>query len=82
MLERPGRAASARGAAVGRVGARSHRQVNLLGSPEARLRLLVHLPDSRVPDREEDEALLVLLQDGLRGVGGVDLVGWHGSCCV
>ena len=82
VLERPGRAASARGAAIGRVSARAHRQVNLLGRPEARFRLLVHLPDCRMPDREEDEALLILLQDGLRGVGGVDLVGWHGCCCV
>mgnify|MGYP001382173255 CR=1 FL=1 len=53
-------------------------QVDLLGRPEAGLRLLVHLPHLRELDGEQHEALLVLLEHGLLHVGWVDLVGWHG----
>ena len=49
----------------------AHRQIDLLCGPEAGLGLLIHLPDLRVLDREENEALLVALQNGLLSVNGV-----------
>jgi hypothetical protein len=40
-------------------------QINLLSSPERSLVLLVHLPDLMVLDGKEDEAVRVLLEEGL-----------------
>jgi hypothetical protein len=49
---------------VGEVGV----QVDLLGGPEAGLMLLVEAPDVVVLDGEDDEAVLVLLEQGLVGI--------------
>ncbi|KAK8449102.1 hypothetical protein SEVIR_7G161450v4 [Setaria viridis] len=60
---------------VARVGG----EVHLLGSPEGRHRLLVELPDLRVPDREHGEAVRRLRQQGLLRVarGHERRRGWH-----
>lgn len=53
----------------------AHREVDLLGRPEGRLRLLVHLPHLRMLDREEHEPLLVLHEERLLGVVRVHRLG-------
>ena len=42
------------------------REVDLLGCPETGHLLLVHLPNIVVPDRKDDEAVRVVLQERLR----------------
>ena len=76
-------AQSGRGRARAGARAAQHREVNLL-PVQNEASASVHLPDQRVLDREKDKALLVLLEQRLRGVGGVDveLGGRHGCCCV
>jgi hypothetical protein len=51
-------------------------QIDFLGRPEARLRLLVEVPDVVVLDGEEDKSVGVVFQDGFhhRGILGQHLL--------
>ena len=44
-------------------------EIHLLGGPEARDGLLVHVPDIGIVNRHQDEAILILAEDGLVIVG-------------